>query len=146
MVLSHRRHSACNPGARENDLRASRHLSAPSAVSPVGRAHASVGRVSSAAAFYASIVGRQSAKCAQQATARAENSSKPLSTGTAVCLPASSAQAVDHINCLWAGQEPSVTLDLNSAPGLPVDRQATQEALNSPCAPSRQEGPQGSAD
>ena len=84
---------------RENNLRAggqhSRHLSAPSAVSPVGRAHASVGRVSSAAAFYASIVGRQSARCAQQAAARAENSSNPLSTGTAVCLPASSAQAVD---------------------------------------------------
>jgi len=97
-IDKHKKHSACNPGARENDLKAggqhSRHLSAPSSVAPLGRAHASVGGVSSAAAFYASVVGRQSAKCAQQAAARAENSSKLLSTGTSVCLPTSSAQAV----------------------------------------------------
>ena len=52
-----------------------------------------MGGVSSEADFYASVAGRQSAKCAQQAVARTENSPKPLSTGTAVCavcLPASS--------------------------------------------------------
>ena len=70
-----RRNSIHNPikSKGENDHSGLRRHSAPSKTSPV----------SSSAAFYAKVVDRQSAKCAQQAATRAENSSKSHSVVTA---------------------------------------------------------------